>query len=68
MFREAPAPLPYQFDFRHCNRSANGFNDAERADEALKGIYGQRLPIGGLVQSQPKLHKKRKMLGERRKR
>jgi hypothetical protein len=32
-----------EFDFRYCNRSANGFNDAERADEALKGIYGKRL-------------------------
>jgi len=32
-----------EFDFRYSNRSACGFNDAERADEALKGIYGKRL-------------------------
>jgi len=32
-----------EFDFRYSNRSACGFNDGERADEALKGIYGKRL-------------------------
>jgi transposase-like protein len=32
-----------EFDFRYTNRAACGFNDAERADEALKGIYGKRL-------------------------
>jgi transposase-like protein len=32
-----------EFDFRYCNRIANGFSDSERADEALKGIYGRRL-------------------------
>jgi hypothetical protein len=32
-----------EFDFRYSNRAACGFNDAERADEALKGIVGKRL-------------------------
>jgi transposase-like protein len=32
-----------EFDFRYTNRIACGFNDDERADEALKGIYGKRL-------------------------
>lgn len=32
-----------EFDFRYSNRAANGFNDAERAAEALKGIAGKRL-------------------------
>lgn len=32
-----------EFDFRYCNRTANGFDDAARADLALKGIYGKRL-------------------------
>ncbi|HEY0411806.1 MAG TPA: IS1595 family transposase [Allosphingosinicella sp.] len=32
-----------EFDFRYTNRMANGFNDDERASEALKGIAGKRL-------------------------
>lgn len=32
-----------EFDFRWNTRSANGFNDVERADAALKGIAGKRL-------------------------
>ncbi len=32
-----------EFDFRYCNREANGFNDAARSVEALKGIVGKRL-------------------------
>jgi hypothetical protein len=32
-----------EFDFRYTSRIACSFSDAERADEALKGIYGKRL-------------------------
>jgi transposase-like protein len=32
-----------EFDFRYTNRSANGIEDAERADLALKGIAGKRV-------------------------
>lgn len=32
-----------EFDFRYCNREANGFNDGARSVEALKGITGKRL-------------------------
>lgn len=32
-----------EFDFRYNHRSALGFNDAERTEEALKGITGKRL-------------------------
>jgi transposase-like protein len=32
-----------EFDFRYTNRIANGVDDAERADRALKGIAGKRL-------------------------
>jgi len=32
-----------EYDFRYSNREANGFNDAERSQEALKGIVGKRL-------------------------
>ena len=32
-----------EFDFRWNTRSANGFNDVDRADAALKGIAGKRL-------------------------
>jgi transposase-like protein len=32
-----------EFDFRYCNREANGFNDGERSREALKAIVGKRL-------------------------
>lgn len=41
-----------EFDFRYCNRSANGMEDGQRAAEALKGIYGRRLTyrrIGALA-------------------
>jgi len=39
-----------EFDFRYSNRTANGYNDTERADELLKGAVGKRLTyqtIGG---------------------
>jgi transposase-like protein len=32
-----------EFDFRYSNRAANGFDDAARADELLKGVVGKRL-------------------------
>ncbi len=32
-----------EFDFRYCNREANGINDAERADALLRGVVGRRL-------------------------
>lgn len=32
-----------EFDFRYCNREANGVNDASRAVRALEGIMGKRL-------------------------
>jgi transposase-like protein len=32
-----------EFDFRYTHRAANGFDDAMRADVALKGITGKRL-------------------------
>ena len=31
------------FDFRYCNREANGLNDRDRAVRALEGIMGNRL-------------------------
>ncbi|HEX2763702.1 MAG TPA: IS1595 family transposase [Allosphingosinicella sp.] len=32
-----------EFDFRYTNREANGFNDAARADQLLRGVVGRRL-------------------------
>jgi transposase-like protein len=32
-----------EYDFRYCHRAANGFNDADRSVEALKGIVGKRI-------------------------
>lgn len=32
-----------EFEFRYNTRTVNGFNDRERALEALKGISGKRL-------------------------
>ena len=32
-----------EFEFRYSNREANGFNDAARSVEALKGIIGKRI-------------------------
>jgi transposase-like protein len=32
-----------EFDFRYCNREANGYNDAARSVRALEGIMGKRL-------------------------
>jgi hypothetical protein len=32
-----------EFDFRYSNRVALGYNDADRADELLKGVVGKRL-------------------------
>ena len=32
-----------EFDFRYNNRTANGVNDAERAEKILRGVYGKRL-------------------------
>lgn len=32
-----------EFDFRYCNRVANGYNDTDRANALLAGIVGKRL-------------------------
>ncbi len=32
-----------EFDFRYSNREATGFNDADRARQALRGVIGKRL-------------------------
>lgn len=32
-----------EFDFRYCNREANGFSDGARSIEALRGIVGKRI-------------------------
>lgn len=32
-----------EYEFRYSYREGNGFNDRQRADEALKGISGKRL-------------------------
>ena len=32
-----------EFEFRYTHREGTGFNDAARADQALKGIAGKRL-------------------------
>lgn len=32
-----------EFEFRYCNRVANGFDDRQRSQEALRGIIGKRL-------------------------
>jgi hypothetical protein len=32
-----------EFDFRYTNRQANGFSDAARADQLLRGVVGRRL-------------------------
>lgn len=32
-----------EFEFRYNHRERNGFNDADRADQAIKGIVGKRL-------------------------
>lgn len=36
-----------EYDFRYSFREANGFNDTDRATEALRGIVGRRLTYGG---------------------
>lgn len=36
-----------EFEFRYSHRIANGFNDRQRADQALTGIVGKRLTYGG---------------------
>jgi transposase-like protein len=36
-----------EFDFRYCNREANGFNDSARSVRALEGIVGKRLTYHG---------------------
>ncbi len=36
-----------EYEFRYSNREANGFNDANRSEAALKGIVGKRLTYGG---------------------
>ncbi|MDP9422615.1 MAG: IS1595 family transposase [Pseudomonadota bacterium] len=38
-----------EYEFRYSFREANGYNDADRAREALKGIVGKRLTYGGPV-------------------
>jgi transposase-like protein len=34
-----------EFDFRYCNREANGFNDTDRARLAVQGVVGKRLML-----------------------
>ncbi len=41
-----------EFDFRYNRRTALGFTDAERADEALKGIEGKRLTYRRIGEAQ----------------
>jgi transposase-like protein len=36
-----------EFDFRYCDREANGSDDGERSREALRGMVGKRLTYGG---------------------
>jgi transposase-like protein len=36
-----------EFDFRYCNRIANGVDDKARAEKALKGVVGKRLRYRG---------------------
>jgi hypothetical protein len=36
-----------EFEFRYNNRVALGFNDTDRAGNALRGIVGKRLTYGG---------------------
>ncbi|PZU15234.1 MAG: IS1595 family transposase [Citromicrobium sp.] len=36
-----------EYEFRYNHRVANGFNDGERSEQALKGIVGKRLTYGG---------------------
>lgn len=36
-----------EFEFRYNTRTANGFDDRQRAGEALLGISGKRLTYGG---------------------
>jgi hypothetical protein len=38
-----------EFEFRYNNRQANGFNDGERSQEALRGSVGKRLTYGGPI-------------------
>ena len=38
-----------EFEFRYNNRVALGFNDTDRAGNALRGIVGKRLTYGGPV-------------------
>ncbi|MGZ2411858.1 transposase-like protein [Sphingomonas sp. F9_3S_D5_B_2] len=38
-----------EFEFRYNNRQANGCNDGERTQQALRGIVGKRLTYGGPV-------------------
>ena len=40
-----------EFEFRYNNRTANGINDGERANAALRGFSGKRLTYGGPVAS-----------------
>jgi transposase-like protein len=35
-----------EFEFRYNNREANGFNDADRSQQALRGSVGKRLTYG----------------------
>lgn len=37
-----------EFDFRYSNREATGFNDADRARQALRGVVGKRLTYGSI--------------------
>ena len=35
-----------EYEFRYNHRIANGFNDGDRSEQALKGIVGKRLTYG----------------------
>ena len=36
-----------EFEFRYTHRERTGYNDAERSEQALRGIVGKRLTYGG---------------------
>jgi hypothetical protein len=54
-----------EFDFRYSHKD---ISDRERADKALIGSFGKRLPIGGLLRSPPNNFEPPPWIGKRRKR
>ena len=40
-----------EFDFRYSRRTALGYTDAMRTDEALQGIEGKRLTYGRISEA-----------------